>query len=390
MRLALTPFTVHWPADQIAALCQRLLAFKPAPTPEGGGWAYGCDVDYLQRITAYWAEGYDFDAAQARLNLYPQYLAQVGDQVLHVVHVVGEAQGKRPLLLTHGWPGSVFEFWDAIEPLAYPSRFGGDPADAFDVVLPSLPGFGYSSPPKRPIGQRATASLFDRLMREGFGYETYLAQGGDWGGLVTGWLGLDHAAHVRGVHINMLGLRPADPPETADEKAWAEQGRLAMQAYGGYFMLQASKPQSLGLALSDTPVGQAAWILERFHDWSDLRVKSFETVYSFDQLLTNIMLYVAPNAFATSVWYYRALFEEGGAVLPKGVRVEVPTAFANFPGEAIYRNPPRTYAEKAYNVVRWTDMAAGGHFACMEEPKAFIADIQAFARDLDGQTEERP
>jgi microsomal epoxide hydrolase len=296
---------------------------------------------------------------------------------------VGEAEGRRPLLLTHGWPGSHYEFWGIIDALAFPSRHGADAADAFDVVIPSLPGFGFSSKPKRPLGQRRTAALFNALMTKTLGYGAYRAQGGDWGGLVTGWLGHDHGAHAKAIHLNMLGVRSASPPQGEAELAWAARGAAQMQALGAYFQLQATKPQSLAWAMADNPVGQAAWIIERFHDWSDLRTKSFEAVYTLDQLLTNVMIYVMTGSFTTSVWYYRGLFEEGGAFLSPGVRVETPTAFANFPGEALYQTPPRSYAERSYNIVRWTDMPRGGHFAAMEEPELFLEDVRAWGRATD-------
>jgi len=376
-----TPYKVQWDDQVVAHVLARVAAYPFPPAPESGGWSYGCDANYLKALCAHWTEGYDWRAAQAELNRYPQFTARVEDFDLHFVHVIGEAQGRRPLLITHGWPGSHYEFWEVIDKLAYPSRHGGKPEDAFDLVIPSLPGFGFSSKPKRPIGQRATARLFNMLMTEVLGYDRYLAQGGDWGGLVTGFLGLDHPAHVKAIHLNMMGIRSAAPPQGEAELAWAQQGAANTQALGAYFQLQATRPQSLAWAMADNPVGQAAWIVERFHDWSDLRTKPFEGVYSFDRLLTNIMIYVMTGSFTTSVWYYRALFEEGGAALPPGQRVETPTAFANFPGEALYQTPPRSYAERVYNVSRWTDMPRGGHFAAMEEPNLYVDEVRAWARD---------
>jgi len=380
--MSATPFKVQWDEPVVAHVLARVAAYPFPPAPEGGGWAYGCDADYLKALCAHWIEGYDWRAAEAELNRYPQYVARVEDFDLHFVHVVGEAQGRRPLLITHGWPGSHYEFWEVIDRLAFPSRHGGKAEDAFDLVIPSIPGYGFSAKPQTPFGQRATARVFNALMTEVLGYERYLAQGGDWGGLVTGFLGLDHPAHVKAIHLNMLGVRSAAPPQGEAEIAWAQAGQAAMQAFGGYFQLQASKPQSLAWAMADNPVGQAAWIVERFHDWSDLREKPFEAVYSMDRLLTNIMIYVMTGSFTTSVWYYRALFEEGGAALPPGQRVETPTAFANFPGEALYKHPPRSYAERVYNVTRWTDMPSGGHFAAMEEPTLYVEDVRAWARQV--------
>jgi microsomal epoxide hydrolase len=376
------PFQVDWPAADVEAVLAAVRGYPWPPIPKvPDGWAYGCDGVFLQGLCRYWAEDYDWRASVAELNRYPQFIAQVEDFDLHFVHVVGEAGGRRPLLLSHGWPGSHYEFWGVIDRLAFPSRHGGSAADAFDLVIPSLPGFGFSSRPERPFGQRATARLFNTLMTKVLGYDRYLAQGGDWGALVTSFLGLDHAAHVRAIHLNMMGLRPGDGPQSDAEIAWITRTGAAMDQFGAYFRLQASKPQSLAWLGAGNPVGQAAWIAERFHDWGDLRHRPFEAVFPRDPLLTNIMIYVMTGAFTTGAWYYRALLEEGGVVLKDGERCETPTAFANFPGEALYAAPPRSWAERAYDIVRWTEMPRGGHFAAMEEPDLFVEDVRAWARE---------
>lgn len=379
-----TPFQVQWSKAAVDAVRDKVAAYRFPAAPEGYGWTLGCDAEFLERLCAHWADGYDVDAAMAELNRYPQFTARIDDFDIHFVHVVGEAQGRRPLLITHGWPGSHYEFWAAIDKLAFPSRHGGRADDAFDLVIPSLPGFGFSSKPTRPFGQRATARLFNTLMTDELGYSSYLAQGGDWGALVTGFLGLDHGAHARAIHLNMLGIRSATPPQTEAEQAWAAQTQANQAALGAYFQLQISKPQSLAWAMADNPVGQAAWIVERFHDWSDLRERPFDAVYSLDQLLTIVMIYVMTDSFTTSVWYYRAVMEEFSAVLPPGVRVETPTAFANFPGEPLYKPPPRSLAERAYNLVRWTDMPRGGHFAAMEAPDLYVEEVRAWGRHVEG------
>lgn len=376
-----TPFKVEWSQQAIDKVLAQVRAYEFPVAPEGGGWNHGCDAETLKRLTAYWADGFDVAKAQETLNRFPQFTARIEDLDIHFVHVVGEAQGKRPLLLTHGWPGSHFEFWDAIEPLAFPSRFGGDPADAFDLVIPSLPGFGFSGKPKAPIGQRATARLFNTLMTQELGYNRYLAEGGDWGSVVTSWLGLDHAAHVKAIHLNMIGFRPHGPPDGGAEVAWIQRTAFAMDVMGAYLRLQVSKPQSIAWLGANNPVGQAAWILERFHDWADLTNKPFETVFSPDKLLTNIMIYVMTGSFTTGAWYYRGVMEEGGVTLPEGVRCETPTAYANFPGELLYSAPPRSWADRAYNIVRWTDMPRGGHFAAMEEPDLFVQDVREWGRE---------
>jgi len=381
--MTVKPFTVDWTAEQVDKVLDLVEAYPFPPSPAvDNGWAYGCDGAFLKDICAHWTDGYDWRAAVAELNRFPQFTARIEDFDIHFIHVVGEADGKRPLLLTHGWPGSHFEFWDSIEKLAFPSRFGGKAEDAFDLVIPSLPGFGFSSKPQRPIGQRTTARLFNSLMTQALGYGTYLAQGGDWGGLVTSWLGFDYGSNVRAIHLNMMSFRPYSGPESEAEIAWLTKTGAAMQQLGAYFLLQASKPQSLAWMAAGNPVGQAAWILERFYDWSDLRAKSLIGAYSKDQLLTNIMIYVMTGSFTTGAWYYRGLMEEGGVQLAEGQRCETPTAFANFPGEALYAAPPRSWAERAYNITRWTDMATGGHFAAMEEPDLFVTDLRDWAASL--------
>jgi len=376
------PFTVNPSSEAVEAVLERVRAYPWPVTPEApDGWGYGCDGEFLKALCAYWTDGYDWRAAVAELNRFPQFTAQVEDFTLHFVHVVGEAEGRRPLLLSHGWPGSHYEFWGSIEKLAFPSRFGGKAEDAFDVVVPSLPGFGFSSKPKRPIGQRGTARLFNALMTEGLGYDRYLAQGGDWGAVVTSWLGFDHGAHARAIHLNMLAFRPQGGPKDEAEAAWAARAAAASQMFGAYLQLQISKPQSVAWLGAGNPVGQCAWIVERFHDWSDLRTRRFDQVYSKDQLLTNVMLYVMTGSFTTGAWYYRGLVEEGGMGAIQGQRCETPTAFARYQGDTDYTGgPPRSYVERAYNLTYWSEPPRGGHFAAMEEPDLYVEDLRAWAK----------
>jgi pimeloyl-ACP methyl ester carboxylesterase len=374
------PFEVGWDAPAVEAVLAQVRAYPWPPAPEGAdGWGYGCDAGFLKDLCGYWLDGYDWRAAALDLNRFPQFTARVEDFDLHFVHLVGEAGGKRPLLLSHGWPGSHHEFWQVAEKLAFPSRHGGRAGDAFDLVIPSLPGFGFSSKPKRPMGQRATARLFNTLMTDVLGYDHYLAQGGDWGAIVTSWLGLDHPDHVSGIHLNMPGFRPHDGAQTQEERAWAAREGAMLDMLGGYLRLQASKPQSIAWLGAGNPVGQAAWIVERFYDWSDRRTRPFEQIFSRDELLTTVMIYVMSGAFTTGAWYYRGVIEEGGLVLKEGQRCEVPTAVADFKGAPIYTFPPRSFAERAYNIARWSEPPTGGHFAAMEEPDLFVDDLRAWA-----------
>lgn len=379
-------FTISIPDEKLAAIRDRVEAFQwfPAPANEQG-FAYGMSTQVMRDIQSHWLEKYDWRSAEKDLNRYPHYMAEIDGQDIHFMHIIGEAGGKRPLLISHGWPGSFYEFWHAIGPLAYPSQHGGEAKDAFDLIIPSLPGYGFSGKPASPIGPRTTAALWDRLMRDSLGYETYLAQGGDWGAMVTSFIGLNHGTMegkggCKAIHLNMIGFRPTPPtPQNDQEAAWLQSAATAMQLEGAYFLEQASKPQTLAMALMDSPMGTAAWILEKFHGWSDLNGDDLWSVYSRDQLLTNLMLYLVNDAIATSVWYYNAFFQEGGPGLPEGERCETPTAFANFPGEAVYMAPPRSWCDRAYNITRWSEMPRGGHFAAMEVPQLYAEDVRDWA-----------
>jgi len=384
------PFEINVPQSKLEWIRKRVSKYKWFPAPEGlPEWQLGMSTPVLKDIQTYWLNSYDWRKQEKTLNEQPHFITEIDGLPIHFMHVVGEAEGKRPLLLTHGWPGSFFEFHDAIGPLAFPSQHGGRAEDAFDLIIPSLPGYGFSGKPAAPIGQRGTAKLWNTLMQARLGYDTYLAQGGDWGGMVTSWLGFDHGTTngkggCKAIHLNMIGLRPSPAtPQSDEELAWIQGSQAAMQAEGSYFMQQATKPQTLAMALMDSPMGTAAWILEKFQAWSDLKGGTLFDVYSRDQLLTNLMIYLTNDAIATSVWYYAAFFGEGGNALPDGERCETPTGFANFPGEPVYFPPPRSWCERAYNITYWSDQPHGGHFAAMEAPDLFVEDVRSWARAFD-------
>lgn len=376
-----TPFEVSWDEARVARLLDRVRAYEFSPAPEDSGWAYGCDASYLRDLCAYWTGGYDWRVAVRELNRYPQFTAQVDGLRLHFLHIVGEAEGQRPLLLLHGWPSSTYEFLGVVEALAYPSRGGGRREDAFDLVIPSLPGFGWSEKPKRLVDQRETARLFDTLMAEVLGYGHYLAWGGDWGAMVAALLGLEHADRVRGIGMTMLFPQPAAPPTTPEELRWQAESKAVEQRLGAYAALQGSKPQSLAWAMAGNAVGQAAWIVERFHDWADLRERPFEEVFTRDQLLTTAMIYLMEDAFPSGAWYYAAAMEAGTRTLPPGRRVEVPTGFSLYP-DPRHPKPPRSMAEKGYDVRRWAEMPRGGHHPAMEVPGLWVQDVQDWAERI--------
>lgn len=382
-----TPFKIAIPDAKLESIRQRVAAYPWYPAPEGEqGFEYGMDTSVLKDIQSYWLNQYDWRKAEADLNAHPQFIANIDGLDIHYVHIVGEAEGKRPLLLTHGWPGSIYEFWATIGPLAFPSLHGGKAEDAFDLIIPSLPGYAFSGRPAAPIGPRKVAALWNELMTETLGYDTYLAQGGDWGGIITSWIGFDHGVGDNGkgckaIHLNMMGFRPTPAtPQSDEELAWLQQTQASMQMEGAYLQQHMTKPQTIAMALMDSPMGTAAWILEKFHGWSDLPNGKLEDIYTRDQLLTNVMLYLTTDSIATSVWIYNGFAREGGNGLPDGVRCETPTGFANFPGETIYNPAPRSWCDRAYNITHWTDMAKGGHFGAMEQPSLFVEEIKHWAR----------
>jgi pimeloyl-ACP methyl ester carboxylesterase len=377
-------FSVNWTEAEIDALHKRLTDAVVPAAPEGAGWSLGCDRDFLIRFRDYWVQDYDWRAAVASLNRYPQFTAEIDGLSVHFIHVKGEGSTKRPLIMTHGWPGSYHEFWGVIDRLAFPSRFGGNAEQAFDLVLPSLPGYAFSGKPAQPMGPRATAILWDKLMTQVLGYPAYLAQGGDWGSIVTANLGLNHGNTVKGIHLNMpVALRSALPPQNDAEQEWARKSAIASQMLSGYSMVQMMKPMSLIYAAAGNPLGQAAWILERFHDWSDLSEGDLETVYGIDHLITNIMLYVMTGSFETSILYYNGVVREGVPELAEGEKCETPLGIAAFPCDALLPVPPRSRVElTAAKLMHWTDMPGGGHFAAMEKPELFAADVVDWANKL--------
>ncbi|CDN57897.1 Epoxide hydrolase domain protein (plasmid) [Neorhizobium galegae bv. officinalis bv. officinalis str. HAMBI 1141] len=265
-----TPFKVDWSDEAFDALKARVRSYRLPDQPDDSDWSYGCDPQTLRELCAYWVDRYDVDAMVRDLNCFPQFTMEIDGLRLHFVHVRGEAEGKRPLLLIHGWPGSTYEFWPAVEALAFPSRNGGRAEDAFDLVVPSLPGYGFSAKPNQPISPRRIGALFNALMREVLGYDRYLVHGTDWGVVIGPWMALDQANSIRGLHIDYLGTVPEDAPQDDTERRWMQQFADYEKRLGAYSHLQSTRVQSLAYAMHNNPVAQAAWLLERFHDWADL------------------------------------------------------------------------------------------------------------------------
>ncbi|WP_062219783.1 epoxide hydrolase family protein [Aureimonas sp. D3] len=375
----MTPFEVSWTPELFERVRARVAAYEFAPAPEGEGWSMGCDPAFLRLVQRHWLEGYEREAVLARLNRFPQVRVEVEGVGLHVVHIVGEAEGRRPLLMSHGWPGSFREFWRVAEPLAYPSRFGGRAEDAFDLVIPSLPNFGFSDHPAETVDQARTADLFDALMRDVLGYRTYRAHGGDWGALVTSLLALRHPGSLEGIHLTMMFPHPADEPDSEEDRAWKRRMAQIEAEMGAYRHLQGSRPQSLSWLVGNDPMRQASWIIERYHDWSDRRSRPFEAIFTLDELVDTAMIYHTTGAFHSSIRYYSAAAKAGFRQLKPGQRVEVPTAFACFP-DPLHPWPSRAFVEKGFAVSRWSEMPEGGHFTALEAPDHLVADLRAWAR----------
>ena len=376
------PFCIDVPDETLERIRAKVAGYTWHEMPHDGGWAYGTNLNYMKEFCAYWLEAFDWRAQEAAINRFSHFTAPIEDIDIHFIHEKGSGPEPIPLLISHGWPGSIVEFLNVIQPLAHPERFGGHEDDAFDVIAPSLPGYGFSGSPSRPIGPRKIAGFFSDLMTGVLGYDGYVAQGGDWGGAVSSWLGFEHASACRAIHINIMTMRHPGGPQGVEEEAWAAQFEREQEMENGYRTQQATKPQTLSYAMMDSPVGVAAWIIEKFNSWTDTDGNDIESIYTKDQLLTNIMVYLVTDTFNTASWIYYGRREEGGRILsPVGKRVEVPTGCALFPAELLSW-PPRSYVERVYNVSHWAEMPRGGHFAAMEQPDLLIEDIRAFARTL--------
>jgi microsomal epoxide hydrolase len=364
------PFRIEIADEVLADLRERLARTRwPEPVP-GTGWDAGTDTAYLKSLCAYWEKEFDWRAAERRLNAHEQFRTEVDNQPVHFIHARSEDPDALPLLLSHGWPGSVAEFEKVIPELTKPGP------DAFHVVAPSLPGFGWSTPVREAgWGPRRIGTAYAELMAR-LGYERYGAQGGDWGSMIASELALAAPERVCGIHLNLLiaGPAPEDDPAqfTEEEKAALPRMQIMGGAESGYLRLQATKPYTLGHALDDSPAGLASWIVEKFHGWTDPGSQ-----LSYDELLTNITLYwVTGTAHSAARIYY----ENARQGLAR-TYVPTPTGHARFPAERI-TTPSRRWAGRHYNVTHWTDMPRGGHFAAMEEPELLVEDVRAFFRTL--------
>ena len=381
------PFPIDVPEVDLGDLRERLARTRWPDSLDGSGWELGTDREVLRDLCNYWANDYDWRQTEARLNGYGSSLIEVQGEQMHFLHMRSEHPGAQPIVITHGWCGSIIEHLDLLDRLVDPPAFGGDASDAFHVVIPSMPGYGFSGPTRqRGVDVHRVADAVADLM-EALGYERYIAQGGDWGALVTRRLGEAYADHTIAVHFNMLFALPTPEeqgqPDLLEGVTEAELTRMGfdgerMNGETAYMDIQGTKPQSLAYGQADSPAGLAGWVLEKFHAWAD-HDGDLCSVLSRDQLVDNIMTYWLPNtANSASRLYYESMAAGTHAVSPWSGRIEVPTGHAVYPGELMAT--PRAWADRKYNIVHWSPQERGGHFAAFEQPDAFAADLWEFGR----------
>ena len=379
------PFAIAVPARTLQDLSDRLARTRWPDEVDDSQWDYGTNLAYLQELVEYWGTEFDWREQERRLNELPQFVVTIDGLDVHFVHVRSAAPRPLPLVITHGWPSSVFEMYKIIGPLTDPVRHGGDVVDTFDVVIPSLPGFGYSGRPARR-GPTHADRLWRKLMTEVLGYRRFVAHGGDVGARITSALGRFHGDVVSGIHIGSVDLDWPDPLPQDTDLSEAERDYLARvkrweKEEGAYGEIQATRPQTVAYGLNDSPAGLAAWIVEKFRAWSDCD-GNVESRFTKDELLTNVMIYWLTQTIGSSMRrYFEVRHNPAPNPLKLGERIEVPTGIAMFPGERDLL-VPREWAERCYNIKRWTDMPRGGHFPALEEPELLVEDLRTFFREF--------
>ena len=373
------PYRIAVPDEVLLDLRRRLHATRWPDSELVDDWSQGAPLAWIQDICRYWADGYDWRSREVLLNRFDQSMTNVDGIDIHFIHQRSPHPGARPLLMTHGWPGSIVEFHKVIDPLVNPTAHGGDAADAFHVICPALPGFGFSGKPAATgWGVERIASAWASLMVR-LGYEHYFAQGGDWGSAVTRAIGVQDASHCAGIHVTLaMGSRPKIEGEPSAQEQLALAGIKHYQAWdSGYSKQQATRPQTLGFGLADSPAGQAAWILEKFWAWTDCDGHP-ENILSRDELLDNVMFYWATNSATSSARLY---WESFGRDRSKSGPIRVPVGVAVYPKEIVV--PVRQWLAADFPDIRhFVIQAKGGHFAAFEQPEAFVKDLRTYFRLL--------
>ncbi|MCH2502415.1 MAG: epoxide hydrolase [Dehalococcoidia bacterium] len=378
------PFTIAVENSVLDDLRQRLADTRWPDEIPNTGWDYGSNLTYIKELVDYWRTDFDWRAQEAKLNAFNHFKSEVDGLDIHFIHEKGKGPNPIPLIITHGWPSCFFEMTKIIPLLADPASYGGDAADSFDVVAPSLPGFGFSDHAQdRGMEIQRVAGMWNKLMSQNLGYPKFGAQGGDIGSGVTAWLGFAHSDTLYGIHLTSITrptpyLGPGSKPVTDAEQALITQRDKWFQDEGGYNHIQGTKPQTLAYGLNDSPVGLAAWIVEKYRTWSDCG-GDVEKSYTKDELLTIVTIYWVTQTISSSTRMY---FENQKHLwtMEKDQKVPTPAGMAMFPQEI--SKPPREWGERSYHVRRWTEMASGGHFAALEEPQLLAEEVRAFFRDF--------
>ncbi len=398
------PFEVRVPQERLDEVMRRVRAYTP-PVDKGlEPWKWGADAKWINEMHAAWAEGYDWREAEARLNRFDNFIATVDGQKLHFIHEKGSGENPTPLLLLHGWPYSIYTFVDVIEPLAHPERFGGDAEDAFDVIVVSIPGVGFSEAPDRPTSLRTFGKTYHTLMTDVLGYDRYMTHGGDQGAISASWMAVDFPNAVMGHHVHMLFPRHAGSPWLSGiagenpreaETAWVEAEAASPQSQAAYILTHVARGETLAAALQDNPAGQAAWIWDKWHYWTDVREgESLTDVIPAERLIDEAMFYVVTDSFRTSLWPYMSFVEENIATLPEGETIDNPAGVTAWP-DPVFPLPPREYVERSRsNLIHYTTPERGGHFPMVEQPELYVEDLRDFGRTLrkqeDQQSKEQP
>ena len=381
-------FQISIPEADLDDLRDRLSHTRWITELGKGGWDYGLSVEYLRELVRYWQHDFDWRAQEAAINQFSHHLADVDGRRVHFIHERGDGPNPLPLILTHGFPDSFLRFAKVIPMLTDPTSHGGDAADAFDVVVPSLPGYGYSARDESGPTLFEFANVWHRLMTESLGYERFAAHGGDWGSFVTEMLARDHGNSVIGIHLTDVPFYHAmRPPEDVShaERKFLDAVKKFPQSDGAYALIQGAQPQALALGLNDSPVGLAAWIIEKFRRWSDCD-GDVEQSFTKDELLSNVMIYWTTASINRSFGPYYDIAHAGAVEWTKQKlkqvvgASDVPAGFAMFPKDLT--SPPREWAERFFAVKRWTEMPRGGHFAALEEPELLVNEIREFFRPL--------
>jgi len=374
------PFKIDVPEAVIQDVRHRLENTRWPNEPVGPAWTYGASLAYMKDVVAFWLNEFDWRYWETRLNSFPNYHAEIDGKKVHFLMEKGSGDNPLPLLLTHGWPGSVAEFLDVIGPLAHPEQYGGDPKDSFTVIAPSLPGYGFSDPPDAPISHRQIARIFHKLMTEKLGLKQYYAQGGDVGAVVTSWLAHDFPQDLKAMHLNLVAFEPQVPEseQSDEEKAWKIAHDKRRDGEAAYQQIQGTKPLTLAYGLTDSPSGLAAWILEKFHGWTvpgSLKPPPFD----LGHLLCNVMLHWLPGPNAPT-WTYKYSIEGSAKTLPENRRLDTPTGFLLCPRD-IRVPPPSSWVKRAYNMEYRHDTETGGHFAAFELGPIFVEEVRKYFRN---------